>query len=158
MNNECPICYETNINCQLRCGHSFCKRCITKWYSESEKNALCPLCRKQIIFKGFSRFKNYILLHKKYTIIQKVFEKYIDIILNQVNIFSMIYLRFVCQQLDKLMTYKQTFSEDEIDILLYFNFPASKELNLHENIKKNLFIRNNNLKRKFDNFKNMFYI
>lgn len=43
---ECSICYE-NINEQktLKCGHSFCKHCISKW---SKKSNTCPCCRKKI--------------------------------------------------------------------------------------------------------------
>ena len=158
MDNECPICYESKVNCHLICGHLFCKRCITLWYCKNASIGLCPLCRKQIIFKGICNFKKYIVLHKKCNIIQNVFEKYLELILNKINLFSMIYLKYICSQLNTLMTYKRIFSEDEIDIILYFNFPAYKELNLYEHVEKKSFIHNHHSKRKFDTFKNMFYI
>ena len=160
MNDDCPICYQEKINCKLTCGHSFCKRCIILWYSESVNGmSSCPICRKQIVFKGIHKLKKYILHHKKNNVIQNVFEKYLEIILNQITIFSMIYIKYISLQLYKLSTYKQTFTEDEINILLYFNFPEYKQPNIYEYVTKNKKIIDNvHYKRKFYSFKNMFYI
>ena len=46
---ECSICYE-NIKDKrtLKCDHSFCKRCISKWI---EKSNSCPCCRTKIVVK-----------------------------------------------------------------------------------------------------------
>lgn len=37
---ECPICYETKVNIDLRCAHTFCEDCYVKIYTKS-----CPVCR-----------------------------------------------------------------------------------------------------------------
>jgi hypothetical protein len=45
---ECPICYtdfKTNVITTLNmCGHSFCKKCITKWFGVNDCIE-CPMCR-----------------------------------------------------------------------------------------------------------------
>jgi len=37
---ECSICYETKVNIDLRCAHTFCTDCYLKVYTNS-----CPICR-----------------------------------------------------------------------------------------------------------------
>lgn len=52
--DPCPICLEPirkNNTRALRCGHTFCKKCINCWFKTSSAwsaNAYaCPLCRKK---------------------------------------------------------------------------------------------------------------
>jgi hypothetical protein len=42
----CVICHaeKFTISRRLRCGHSYCFRCITEWIRE---NPSCPLCREE---------------------------------------------------------------------------------------------------------------
>lgn len=43
---ECSICFtERTDKINLECNHSFCKKCLYKWFS---KNNTCPCCRKEI--------------------------------------------------------------------------------------------------------------
>ena len=43
---ECSICYTTREDkINLDCNHSFCKKCLSKWFSKSNT---CPNCRKEI--------------------------------------------------------------------------------------------------------------
>ena len=53
---ECPVCYSEPAKCQFLCSHSFCYGCVKKWYSKSTEHN-CPMCRKEIMFKGISRLK-----------------------------------------------------------------------------------------------------
>ena len=39
---ECPICYETKVNIDLNCAHTFCEDCYVRVYE-----AACPICRCQ---------------------------------------------------------------------------------------------------------------
>jgi hypothetical protein len=43
----CVICYYETNNCIAPCEHSFCEKCIERWYRKSGKNT-CPLCTKNI--------------------------------------------------------------------------------------------------------------
>ena len=51
------MCYcESGSFCKLTCGHSFCKPCIKTWYLKGTGTG-CPMCRKPIHFKGFSKIR-----------------------------------------------------------------------------------------------------
>lgn len=47
----CPICYETTIAPEeLKCGHTFCLKCIHQWANtcvQTKQNCECPVCRKE---------------------------------------------------------------------------------------------------------------
>lgn len=49
----CSICFEECPTFELKCGHLFHKSCIKEWY---KTNKTCPLCRKNILFKGMMSF------------------------------------------------------------------------------------------------------
>lgn len=55
INDECPICYETNSNSiTLPCGHKFDYICLQNTFFEpfiNNKKTLCPLCRQNINIK-----------------------------------------------------------------------------------------------------------
>lgn len=45
--SSCPICLN-NIKKNItlnKCGHSFCSKCINKWFKYSQS---CPICRRNI--------------------------------------------------------------------------------------------------------------
>lgn len=47
---ECSICFtDRNDKINLDCNHSFCKKCLYKWFS---KNNTCPCCRKEIVVEN----------------------------------------------------------------------------------------------------------
>ena len=40
---ECSICLDLYIDkCVTSCNHSFCKKCLNKWFSK--KKITCPIC------------------------------------------------------------------------------------------------------------------
>lgn len=48
---ECPVCFEEpKVNCEFKCGHSFCYCCVRQWYQNGSGN--CPMCRASMCFKG----------------------------------------------------------------------------------------------------------
>ena len=50
---DCPVCMECIPLCTLLCGHQFCKGCIREWYfTTSDCTPTCPMCRKNLCFKG----------------------------------------------------------------------------------------------------------
>ena len=57
MCNECSICYESDPRCKLVCGHAFHHSCIKEWFMQGQKKG-CPMCRKNIYFKGMRKYKN----------------------------------------------------------------------------------------------------
>lgn len=44
--DSCAICFEGNELSLTKCGHIYCKSCITKWIN-SKKN--CPICKKDLL-------------------------------------------------------------------------------------------------------------
>lgn len=45
INNQCPICLESNTNIETNCGHSFCLECIC---TNMKQNHNCPYCKSFI--------------------------------------------------------------------------------------------------------------
>ena len=125
MDTECPICYNSNANCTLICKHSFCLECIKDWYSR--KQTSCPVCRNNICFKGMYKYKKHLENKQKENIMQHIFEKYLEYILQNITINSIYYIKFLSQQLYNINTYKQTFNEKEIDVLLCYYITEYKQ-------------------------------
>uniref|UniRef100_A0A674HPC5 RING-type E3 ubiquitin transferase n=1 Tax=Taeniopygia guttata TaxID=59729 RepID=A0A674HPC5_TAEGU len=52
-NSNCPICQDTceDVASTLPCHHQFCLGCILRW---TERNPVCPLCRRTIVTVQFS--------------------------------------------------------------------------------------------------------
>lgn len=42
-NNQCPICHDDNITCQINCGHMFCTYCYFK--NRIVGSTICAICR-----------------------------------------------------------------------------------------------------------------
>ena len=43
---ECKVCFSSENNMELRCGHQFCSECVLKIYNSESAN--CPMCREKI--------------------------------------------------------------------------------------------------------------
>jgi hypothetical protein len=54
---ECPVCYSDKANCNLVCGHAFCKDCVKTWYYKCDEPS-CPMCRRNLYFKGMHKVVN----------------------------------------------------------------------------------------------------
>jgi len=65
MNNTCPICIKTmrnnNNKKTLRCGHTYCKKCIDRWYDTSIESPTCAVCRRTILKENSPSFDNQII-------------------------------------------------------------------------------------------------
>lgn len=64
---ECPVCYAADAKLTIRCGHAFCKACVTKWLESSKEGGKpgCPMCRTPIHFKGLQKIEQ-ALEEKRY--------------------------------------------------------------------------------------------
>jgi Ring finger domain len=64
---ECPVCYSADAKLTIRCGHAFCKGCVTKWLESSKEEGKpgCPMCRTPILFKGLQKIEQ-VLEEKRY--------------------------------------------------------------------------------------------
>jgi predicted amidophosphoribosyltransferase len=51
---ECPVCYENKRFTTLKCGHTICKDCSTRWFSTKDT---CPMCR-EVVKKREPKFGN----------------------------------------------------------------------------------------------------
>lgn len=69
---ECPICYEENIESndilETNCNHRFCKNCICNYVDsfKSYKVPTCPLCRTDITTFNINDQCHFVELDKKY--------------------------------------------------------------------------------------------
>lgn len=41
----CKICLESQVETVRRCGHAFCKECLSKWRKDHE---ICPKCMQKL--------------------------------------------------------------------------------------------------------------
>ena len=134
MNNECPICFNTVQNCSLICKHSFCYQCIKRWYCQKINNPSCPICRKDMYFKGMYKCKKQLELEQNEIILQQVFEKYLKYILDNPTKFTIFYMKYISIQLFNINSYQCKFSENEIDVLLcYFITPYKQPKSIFYN-------------------------
>lgn len=64
---ECPVCYSADAKLTIRCGHAFCRACVTKWLESSKEGGKpgCPMCRTPIFFKGLQKIEQ-ALEEKRY--------------------------------------------------------------------------------------------
>ena len=136
MKDECPICYNAKQNCTIICQHSFCYKCIKEWYSQSLNTPSCPICRRNIYFKGMYKSKSKLKNEQKETRTQKCFEKYLEYILSNITIFTPFYIKYISQQLYNINTYRQIFNEDDIDILLCYYITENKQRKLFDSFNK----------------------
>ena len=76
---SCIVCMDDISNCNLICGHSFCRTCVKEWYMKG--NSTCPMCRTNICFRGFTHSVNKWQQEKEDQKFQCVFADAVDHIL-----------------------------------------------------------------------------
>ncbi|XP_067471041.1 E3 ubiquitin-protein ligase TRIM35-like [Thunnus thynnus] len=55
MNLSCPVCCEIFQDpVLLSCGHSFCKACLQRWWTEKPSHK-CPVCRRRFLHRNLPR-------------------------------------------------------------------------------------------------------
>ena len=54
---DCSICMCNRPNCQLMCGHTFCRQCVKEWYVKTGDTATCgcPVCRRPMYFRNMHK-------------------------------------------------------------------------------------------------------
>jgi hypothetical protein len=55
---ECPVCYCAVASVGLSCGHGLCPDCVKSWYTKSDGDPSCPMCREPMVFNGLNRLKD----------------------------------------------------------------------------------------------------
>ena len=75
---ECPVCYCSQANCKLFCGHALCKKCVKEWYVKCTDVATCPMCRKHLCFKGMDNLVELWDEEHTDTLFQKIFEEHLE--------------------------------------------------------------------------------
>ena len=79
---ECTVCYTSNSNCKLVCGHAFCLECVKKWYHKGTNDG-CPMCRRKLYFKRMpiKKWAKEARDDKMLSVFQDVFDETIKCIL-----------------------------------------------------------------------------
>jgi hypothetical protein len=54
---ECPVCYCAVASVGLSCGHGLCPDCVKSWYTKSDGDPSCPMCREPLSFCGLRQLK-----------------------------------------------------------------------------------------------------
>ena len=81
MIDECPICYNNDTLCTLKCNHKMCSLCLNQVANTNRK---CPFCRIVTIYRcricsvGISR-KHYNRSQCKKCVKSLLYSYYIDI-------------------------------------------------------------------------------
>jgi hypothetical protein len=106
---ECPICFTDNCDIKLNCNHHFHNSCLKTWYLKGDSGNTCPMCRKNICFRGM------------YKIIPNWIEERDD----------SLYDRDWCQAVEELCTYYDEILDEFSDDQTMFKYIIS---NLFEDI------------------------
>ena len=128
---ECPICYCSQASRKLACGHSFCMSCVKEWYVKCASNSepSCPMCRKNIHFRGInSMIEEWENEHRE-IMFQHVFEERLDQLLEDVDMFTMLFLKHISERFQKIRQYDFYLTEEDIDYLIFnryeiFTYPS----------------------------------
>ena len=118
---ECPICYSSKCSCTLACGHSFCHGCVKQWYTSTENEPSCPMCRKSMYFKGMHRVVDQWE--------KEIEEKFLDDIYDSIIencADSMLLIRFLEKNFNRLKPILTLYSFDEaIELLCTYFGPLT---------------------------------
>ena len=118
---ECPICYCSQASCKLACKHSFCFDCVKKWYIKCPDDSApsCPMCRKDIYFRGINnKVDEWEEEHREY-IFQKFFEEKLEEILEDINPLSIYIIEYISERLEKIRGFDFIYNEDDIEFFFF---------------------------------------
>ena len=51
------MCYDSQPNVHMSCGHTACLECLEKWYRKTMNAPSCPMCRSGMCFKGYMKLR-----------------------------------------------------------------------------------------------------
>ena len=74
---SCAVCMDNVPRCHLVCGHTFCFCCVKEWYFKSEEPS-CPMCRRDMYFKGMYKQIDEWEEEKQESIIEEVYSDVFD--------------------------------------------------------------------------------
>ena len=121
---ECPICYCSQAICKLACKHSFCFDCVKKWYIKCPDESMpsCPMCRKNMYFKGInSKIYEWEDEYRE-DMFQQVFEKHLEDLLEDVDHLTIPVLKHISERFRKMKEYDLKLSEDDINYFIFHEF------------------------------------
>ncbi len=121
---ECPICYCSQAICKLACKHSFCFDCVKKWYIKCPDESMpsCPMCRKNMYFKGInSKIYEWEDEHHE-DMFQQVFEKHLEDLLEDVDHLTIPVLKHISERFRKMKEYDLKLSEYDINYFIFHEF------------------------------------
>uniref|UniRef100_A0A8D2MNQ5 RING-type domain-containing protein n=1 Tax=Zonotrichia albicollis TaxID=44394 RepID=A0A8D2MNQ5_ZONAL len=72
-NSNCAICQDTceDMASTLPCHHQFCLGCILRW---TQRNPVCPLCRRTIVTVRFSDYGDNDYLETSITVPEELLD------------------------------------------------------------------------------------
>ena len=112
---ECPVCYCAQATCKLACGHQFCHSCVKEWYVKCTDAATCPMCRKNLHFKGIrQKVEKWDDEHRD-QVIQRVFDEMVDDLFEEVDELTMPWLSFLSERFEEMRNCGWDLTEDDID-------------------------------------------
>ncbi len=123
---ECPVCYCSQANCKLVCGHSFCMQCIKNWYTKCPETASCPMCRKMLYFRGINNKVTEWEEEHRDNLFQKIFEENLDDIFSEIDSRTMLALSFLSSRFDIMRKYDLDLTEDDINFLIFNDYSVIK--------------------------------
>ncbi len=127
---ECPVCYICDANCQLVCGHSFCKDCVKNWYFKSQgEECSCPMCRSPLYFRGLNRvaekWEEERIEQKYQSVFNEVFEEILEDVDTECEYscwLAMTMLREMQDKFNKLLNDPEGYYDEEELAYLIGNF------------------------------------
>ena len=127
MNNErkeeeCPVCYCSKATRKLTCGHSFCKTCVKEWYVKCDESPTCPMCRKDLYFKGMEQCIEEWNEEHTDAIFQRIFdEEFENIIDYGTDESAMYWLEILQDRLNEVREFYEEYdlTQDDIEEMLW---------------------------------------
>jgi hypothetical protein len=125
---ECPVCYCAQATCKLTCGHQFCHSCVKEWYVKCTDTATCPMCRKNLHFKGLRQKAEKWNDEHREQLIQRVFDEMVGDVLEEVDDLTMHWLNFLSERFEEIRNCGWDLTEDDIDYYIYNDLEEEEDI------------------------------